>query len=334
LGALRAAEEIARYLGEDDKASEYHKVFESGCARMEKKLFNGRWYRQIINPKANAHTDHHSNHLFKGEKIPRYQYGEGCLSDQLIGQWYAEMLQLGYLFNRSHVRKTLKSIFNYNWFSDMKRHACFLREYALSGEAGLVLCAWPNGGEPPYPFWFATEVWCGIEYQVASHLIYEGFLKEGLAIVKGVRDRHDGIRRNPWDEFECGHHYSRSMASYALILALAGFQYKAFERRIEFVPRISPKKFGCFFSVGTAWGFFKQNSLRKVTKVSIEVDEGRLQLREIVLSDALCRPKKATVKVGINQVKSDIKKEDHCFKVCFDKDIVIKPNHSLQICIR
>lgn len=332
LGALRAGEEMVRYLGDENKATEYHKVFESGRRRMEKNLFNGYWYRQIINPKANEHTDHPSNHLVKGEKTPRYQYGEGCLSDQLIGQWYAEMLQLGYLFNRQHVRKALKNIFNYNWFSDVRTHPCFLREYALSREAGLVLCTWTKGGEPPYPFGFATEVWCGIEYQVASHLIYEGFLEEGLAIVKGVRDRHNGTRRNPWDEFECGHHYSRSMASYALILALSGFQYKASERKIGFIPRISSKDFGCFFSVGTAWGFFKQKSLRKITKVSIEVDEGSLPLREIILSkDLLCDPRNMIAKVGIDYVNVDIKKEKSSFSVRFGSDMMIKPNCSLQI---
>ena len=46
----------------------------------------------------------------------------------------------------------------------------------------------------------------GIEYQVASHLIYEGLLEEGLSVVRAVRDRYDGFRRNPWDEVECGHH--------------------------------------------------------------------------------------------------------------------------------
>lgn len=331
LGALRAGEEIVRYLGDEDAAAEYHKIFESGSTRMERELFNGRWYKQTINPDANKHTDHPSNHMVEGEKIPRYQYGEGCLSDQLIGQWYAEMLQLGYLFNRSHVRKALESIFDYNWLPDVRTHACFRREFALPGEAGLVLCTWPAGHEPPYPFWFATEVWCGIEYQVASHLIYEGFLEEGLSIVKGVRDRHDGIRRNPWDEFECGHHYSRSMSSYALILALAGFQYKASERRIGFSPKVSPKDFGCFFSIATGWGFFKQKSSQKMTKVSIEVDEGKLQLREVVISNGLCRPMSATAKVGANQIKVDIKRRRSYFTLRFSRDVLIKPTCPLEI---
>ena len=39
---------------------------------------------------------------------------------------------------------------------------------------------------------YPEEIWTGIEYQVASHLIYEGFIKEGLKICKGVRSRYNG----------------------------------------------------------------------------------------------------------------------------------------------
>ena len=76
--------------------------------------------------------------------------------------------------------------------------------------AGLLLATWPRGGRPALPFVYSDEVWPGIEYQVASHLIYEGMVDEGLAIVRGLRARHSGERRNPWNEFECGNHYARS----------------------------------------------------------------------------------------------------------------------------
>jgi uncharacterized protein (DUF608 family) len=117
----------------------------------------------------------------------------------------------------------MASIFKHNWKSDLSDHANPQRIYAVNAEAGLLLATWPHGGRPALPFVYSDEVWCGIEYQVASHLIYEGWVEEGLAVVKGVRDRHTGVRRNPWNEFECGNHYSRSMASYALLLALGSW---------------------------------------------------------------------------------------------------------------
>jgi len=109
---------------------------------------------------------------------------------------------------------------------------------------------------------YTDEVWCGIEYQVASHMIYEGMIEEGLSLVMGTRRRHRGDRRNPWDEFECGHHYARSMASYALLLALSGFGYSAPEKRIAFSPKIFQDEFRVFFSVASGWGLYTQKIWR------------------------------------------------------------------------
>jgi len=70
------------------------------------------------------------------------------------------------------------------------------RAFALNDEKGLLVCSWPKGGRPKLPFRQCDEVWTGIEYQVAAHLIYEGFVEEGLTIVRAVRKRYDGYRRN------------------------------------------------------------------------------------------------------------------------------------------
>jgi hypothetical protein len=95
---------------------------------------------------------------------------------------------------------------------------------------------------------YSDEVWCGIEYQVAGHLIYEGLVDEGLSIIKGLRGRHDGARRNPWNEFECGSHYARSLASWSLVTALSGVAYG--QGWLSFAPRITHDgAFACFWSV-------------------------------------------------------------------------------------
>lgn len=277
LGALRAAEEMARYLGVHDKADEYRKVFENGRAWMDAHLFNGEYYIHEVRPASPEMSTNPQSMDF-----PKYQLGKGCLSDQLIGQWYARMLRLGDLFDPEHVRKALHSVFQYNWKSDLTEHANPQRIYALNDEAGLLLATWPHGGRPLFPFPYSDEVWCGIEYQVASHLIYEGFIEEGLAIVKGVRDRHTGERRNPWNEFECGHHYARSMASYALLLALSGFYYAAPKGLLRFAPKVYPQRFACFFSVDSGWGMVKQFvDGATYQRAEIVVHRGRLKIREL-----------------------------------------------------
>jgi hypothetical protein len=166
----------------------------------------------------------------------------------------------------------------------LSEHTNPQRIYALNDEAGLLLCSWPKGGRPSLPFVYSDEVWCGIEYQVASHLIYEGFIEEGLAIVKGVRDRHDGTRRNPWNEFECGNHYARSMASYGVLLALSGFHYHAAKGEIIFNPRVHTEDFACFFSVDSGWGLYRQQISDNRAKAEIEVRYGTLSLRTVALA--------------------------------------------------
>src|SRR5262249_39997847 len=157
----------------------------------------------------------------------RYQYGSGCLSDQLLGQWFAHVVGLGHVLPDAHVRGALSAVHRHNFRADLGEHANCQRVYGLNDEAGLLLCSWPHGGRQHYPVPHADEVWTGIEHQVAAHCLYEGLLAEGLEIVKAVRDRYDGAKRNPWDEVECGHHYARAMASWSLLLALSGFEYDA-----------------------------------------------------------------------------------------------------------
>ena len=110
---------------------------------------------------------------------------------------------------------------------------------------------------------YSDEVWTGIEYQVAAHMIYEGMIEEALAIVKGARDRYDGvprppIARNPWNEIECGGHYARAMSSWSLLLAASGYEYDGPARSLRFTPRLTPANFKSFFSGPEGWGSLRQ----------------------------------------------------------------------------
>ncbi|HHY98492.1 MAG TPA: hypothetical protein GX509_07120, partial [Firmicutes bacterium] len=298
--ALRAAEEMAQALGDTEAALEYRKVFEKGSKRLDEQLWNGEYYIQRYDP----------------EQVKRYQYGEGCLSDQLLGQWFAEVVGLGYLLPRDKVRQALKSIFNYNWKRDLRNFANCQRVYALDNEKGLVVCSWPKGGRPEIPLPYCDEVWTGIEYQVAAHLIYEGFVEEGLAIVKGVRDRYDGEKRNPWDEVECGHHYARAMASWSLLLALSGYEYSAPEMQIGFAPRISPEHFQCLFTTGSAWGIFSQELKDCHFMMKIEALYGELKLRRIHVSI----PRALQEDVTTVQVSRAAEDEDRASSISIQKD--------------
>jgi uncharacterized protein (DUF608 family) len=242
LGALLAGAKMAEAMGEKEKAKEYLNLFEKGRRKLDDLLWNGEYYVQ------------------KHEEVMtrKYQFGEGCLSDQMLGQWFAHVVGLGYLLPPERVKSAISSVYRYNFKEDLFNHSNCQRTYALQDEKGLLLCSWPHGGRPPFPFPYSDEVWTGIEYQVAAHLIYEGMLLEGLSIVKAVRDRYDGERRNPWNEIECGDHYARAMSSWSMLLALSGYTYSAPQKAICFAPRFRPHNFRSIWTTGSGWGVFSQ----------------------------------------------------------------------------
>jgi non-lysosomal glucosylceramidase len=334
LGALRAGEAMARHLGEPDAADRYAALADKGGAWTDEHLFNGEYYEQQVEPDAHkawpepqqsAALRHGRDDKFDW---PKWQYGKGCLSDQLIGQWCARMLHLGDLYDPKHIRKTLRSVFKHNWKTDLTDHACAWRLFALNEEPALLLCTWPKGERPGYAFFFADEVWCGIEYQVAAHMIREGLTDEGLAIVKGLRDRHRGDKRNPWNEFECGHHYARSMASYDLLHALSGFAYSAPAKSITFAPRVSPKRFRTFFSVGSGWGEIAQRTGKRKTTVELTVHEGALQVGRLCLA---LSANGADATLAGQSVPADIEKTPDGPCVRFDPPVTIPAGQTLKV---
>ncbi len=264
--ALRAGALMADHLGEADTARRWTEAATLGAERMDAMLFNGEFYVQ--------RTDDVDAH--------RYQYGVGCLSDQLLGQTHAHLTGLGHLLPPDHVRSALAAIFRHNFRTDFSGYHSVQRTYALNDDRGLVLCTWPNGGRPRIPFVYSDEVWSGIEYQVATNLIYEGLVSEGLAVVRAVRDRHDGVRRNPWNEAECGNHYARSLASWGVLIALTDTQWNATRHSLRMAPvdaALDSDTFRTFFSAGDGWGSCEIGP----DGASLRLLGGGLQLDEVVI---------------------------------------------------
>jgi len=291
LGALHAAARMADALGEHDAAAGYRQRAADASAKYDKLLWNGSYYEQKT--------------MEVEGKIPKYQYGKGCLADQLLGQWFCEVVGLGKVLPAGHVHKALQSIFQFNFRSDLTRHESVQRAYALNGEGGLLLCTWPKGGRERFPFPYSDEVWTGFEYQVAAHLIYEGLVDEGLTIVSALRDRHDGLKRNPWNEFECGNHYARAMSSWSLLLALSGFRYSAVEQSITAGPRITPNDFRCFFTAGSAWGSFRQRFARRGLEFGINAAWGQVTLKKLDLAWPDGKPPQTKEKGKSKKAKGD-----------------------------
>ena len=97
---------------------------------------------------------------------------------------------------------------------------------AKVGDAGLIMCSWPQGGKNPgfakhWQYGYFNECMTGFEWQAAAHMIWEGhdqpdLLEAGLAVSRAIHDRYNAALRNPYNEIECSDHYSRAMASYGV----------------------------------------------------------------------------------------------------------------------
>ncbi|MHC4443972.1 MAG: GH116 family glycosyl hydrolase [Planctomycetota bacterium] len=270
LAALRAGEEMARTMRDIEFAKRVRKIFQSGRKLSVERLWNGEYFIQIVD--LNKH--------------PKSQYGKGCISDQLFGQGWARQLGLGNIYPQSQVNKSLQSVWKYNWAPDITAHNQVHkpgRWFISPGEAGLFTCTWPKSPHLDKGVRYKNEVWTGIEYQVAGHMIWDGMLAEGLAIIRAIHDRYHPSKHNPYNEVECGDHYARALASWGCFTALAGYEYNGPKGYLGFSPKISPENFSSAFTAAQGWGLFSQKREGGKQRNRIEVCWGQLTLRTLGL---------------------------------------------------
>jgi len=285
LGALRAGEEMARAAGDAASAAEYRALFERGSKWIDANLFNGEFYVQKVRGVAKDKIAPNllSNMGSANTETPEYQVGGGCLLDQLIGQYLAEVAGLGPLVSPANIRKTLDSIWRYNYKRTMTGHDSVQRTYVLNDEAALMVCDYGKAERPHVPFPYYAESWTGLEYLAAAHLIFAGMAREGVEAVRNVRARYDGERRNPWNEPECGHHYARAMSSWSTLLAAGGFRYHAGDQAVIIK---AARGHRCFWSTATGWGSFRVTP----TGASLRVDHGALAVRTATINGKKSAP--------------------------------------------
>lgn len=271
LAALRAGEEMAREVGDTAFAERVHRIFLSGSRLSTEKLWNGEYFVQLVDL----------------EKHPRFQYKDGCLSDQLFGQGWAYQLALGSIYPEENCRKALQSVWKYNWAPDIGPYNAAHkpeRWFASPREAGLFTCTWPTSEYLSQGVRYRSEVWTGIEYQVAGHMVWEGLLTEALAIVRAVHDRYHPRKHNPFNEVECGDHYARALASWGVFTALSGYEYHGPRSHIGFSPRLTPEDFRAAFTAAEGWGTFSQTRRGERQKDRIEVAWGKLRLETLAFT--------------------------------------------------
>lgn len=332
--ALKAGAEIAEILGHKEEAEDWNKLFQCGKNWVDKHLFNGEYYEQQIDltdksllEKYNAGVTldgADSVEAYWNEEAGeiKYQIGNGSVIDQVIGQWHANLAGLGDIFDRKKVKKALQSVYKYNYKHPIRDCFNAARIYCMNDESGTVVCAWPEKAEmPSIPITYANEVFCGMEYQVASHMIQEGLVEEGYELASAVRARFDGKRRNPWNEFECGSNYARSLASYAFIPSISGFTCDMYQGMLSFAPKASKEDFKTFFSTESGWGMYRQSK----KGYEIQLLYGEMRLKVLRLADCT----ETAIKVWKNGEVIDTEKKNGEIK--FAQDIVLNKEDILLI---
>lgn len=265
VAALIAAVEMGAAIGEP--VDEYRRLADAAREVLDQELFNGSYYHQIVEwrdarrgtPREmvgialSAPYSPEAEVLLEAEG-PKYQFGPGCLSDGVIGDWMARTCGLGSIMDPARVRSHLQAVVEHNFRPSLAGHQNPQRAgYALGEDGGLLLCTWPNGHKPTLPFVYSNEVWTGIEYQVAAHLALLGEEAHALTIVETLRARYDGRKRNPFNEYECGHFYARALASWTLLQAFSGVRYDALTQQI-IVDRHVEDNRRVFLATATGYG--------------------------------------------------------------------------------
>lgn len=291
LAALRAGAVMAKEMGDESFARDCNDLANRGGKWLSENLFDGEFFYQDRDPK-------HPGAIGSGI---------GCEIDQVFGQGWAHQLALGRVLPVDKTVTALKSLWRYNFTPDVgpyRKHYKTGRWYAMPGEAGLLMCTFPKGGEkeargskPGHGFaGYFNECMNGFEYQAAGHMVAEGLVEEGLAMTRAIHDRYHPSRRNPYNEIECGDHYARSMASHGVFVSVCGFECHGPKKHIGFAPKITPENFKAPFIAADGWGAFSQRIESGKMIAEIEVRRGCLPLKTIALEHS--GGSKVSVKLG------------------------------------
>jgi uncharacterized protein (DUF608 family) len=313
LGALKAMVSMAAVCGDDVFSQKCAQLLQKGQQEV-KKCFNGTHFCQPIDLKKVSLLDNWEEikAVYWNEECGelKYQIGEGVAIDACLGEFFASFYGIGHVLDEKMTRQTLRKIFSDN-FRSMKEHINPWRSFAVNDEKGVCICTWSQN-KPAIPLPYNSEMMNGFEWAFASHLLLCGMNEEALQVIRAVRQRYDGVKRNPWNEFECGSNYARSMASFALLPIISGFKFDLPNKTIGFAPK---KKgyFRSFFSVGSAWG----NFIKDKNSLTVNVLFGNLELKHFIIPNGV-KPKKLIID-GVD-VAYSIKSN----KLTFNETIVTK----------
>ncbi len=151
LAALKATVEMGKVLHDPAAVTKYQAWYEKAQPNFIKKLWNGSYF--------NYDT--------------QSTYKDSIMTDQLAGQWYANLTGLGQIVPDEDTKKALATVFKMDVMGFQNGQMGAVDGVTADGK--LL-----EGNEQTH------EVWTGVTYGVASFMIQEGMKDQGFTTAEGI----------------------------------------------------------------------------------------------------------------------------------------------------
>ncbi|MGJ8639183.1 MAG: GH116 family glycosyl hydrolase [Opitutaceae bacterium] len=330
LVALEAAARMADIMGDTAKGTEWRTIRESGKKLQNDRLWNGEYYIQEPGKKRSQ------------------DYLDGCHIDQILGEWWADQVEIDRCYPKERSRKAMESLLKYNFLTDFQGHSLKPRQYCEVTDGGMKMITWPNDPQPIPGMKYGDEVMTGFEYGAAVSMIQNGMLEEGLMVIKIIFDRYNGrlrtegvsnVRNGPWGysgnpfgDDECGKFYGRSLSVWSALLSLQGFHYDGPKGEIAFRPVLTPEDHASFYTAAEGYGLYSQKRSDGQLTASLNIAEGDVSLNQVILQVAEGKEaKSAVVKLGGRNVTAKLVTNGRDLRLNFQSPITLKAGQQLDI---
>jgi len=329
LAALRAAAKMAELMGDGAAAKRYLAIEAKGGKTQNETLWNGEYYIQIPDPE------------------PRRDYGNGCHIDQVLGQWWAHQLDLGWVYPAERVKTALANLLKNNFQGSFEGIRQIPRKFVDDHDAGLQMICWPHGDRTPNHILYADEVMSGFEYSAAAAMVQAGLINEGFTILLAAFDRYDGRLRtglagagnggsawgysgNPYGDDECGKYYARAMSIWSVLLAAQGFHHDGPAGLLAFDPVWQPEDHRTAFTASEGYGLFTQRREGGQQTNVVEVRGGQVRLSTLRLG-VPGAVKAAAVTVDGKAVAVELSLADGRASLAFGEPAVLGDGQRLEV---
>jgi uncharacterized protein (DUF608 family) len=292
LSAVSALEKMAVLAGDTETALWAGAAFARGKKSLERELWNGDYLRLW-------------------HRIPDAATDEGCMADQFAGYWYSVMLGLAPHLDPVKTRRALKSVMTHNF---------------IPGR-GLINGAYPAGQTPPHQYfsnYMPDGVWTGIEYSVASLLLYLGMDKEAAQILNDVFDRY-AASGGIWRHDECGTYYYRPLSVWSVLMGYQKFRYDAAAKALTIAT--AGKQHASVVALGTGWGTFK----RSAGLIHLSGEYGEITLKTFSVYGKGIRRCRVTLTGNKAVPCPAIEYDGDTVRMVFKRNVTIKAGQTLTV---